>query len=144
MFGSMKNLGALAGLLGRKDELEAAAKEIAQRVAAMRVEGSAGGGACRAWVTGNMRLERVEFDPAVLAGAAMSPEGKSQLERLTAEAVNDASEKCQRLVAEMIRDEAERLGVADLLPKNGGGLGGPFGPLLGGGVGGGVGAGGHG
>ncbi|MEM9166476.1 MAG: YbaB/EbfC family nucleoid-associated protein [Planctomycetota bacterium] len=134
MLGSMKQMGALAGLLGRKDEITQAMRAVSDKIAQLRVEGQAGGGVCRAWVSGRMALERVEFDPHVLAAAAHTPEGKAQLERLTTEAVNDASAKCQAIVTQMIRDEAARLGIEDLLPKDGslgGPLSGPLGGLLG-------------
>ena len=130
MFGNMKNLGAMAGLLQRKDEIAAAAKALGERIGELRVEGQAGGGACRAWVTGKLRVDRIEYDPVVLAGVAASPEAKHQLERLTTEAVNDAVENCQRVMQRMVAEEAERLGIEDLIPKGAGG-GGPLGGLLG-------------
>lgn len=129
MFGNLKNMGALAGLLSRREEIARAAGELGERIAALRVEGSAGGGACRAWVTGKLRVERVAYEPAVLASAGASPEARAQLERLAAEAVNDAMERCQRLMQEMIRAEAKRLGIEDLIPAGAGS--GPFGGLLG-------------
>lgn len=130
MFGNMKNLGAMASLLQRKDEIAGAAKALGERMSDLRVEGQAGGGACRAWVTGKLRVDRIEYDPAVLAAAGSSPEARHQLERLTTEAVNDAVEKCQRLMQEMVAEEARRLGIEDLIPRGAGG-GGPFGGLLG-------------
>lgn len=130
MFGNMKNLGAMAGLLQRKDEIADAAKDLAERMAALRVEGQAGGGICRAWVTGKLRVDRIEYEPALLSAVGASPEAKSQLERLTTEAVNDAVDNCQRVMQEMVADEARRLGIEDLVPKGAGG-GGPFGGLLG-------------
>lgn len=131
MFGNMKQMGQLASLYKRKDEIAEAMRALSERVAALRVEGQAGGGVCRAWVTGKLRLDRIEFEPSVLAAAGVSPDGRAQLERLTAEAVNDASEKCQRLVAEMVSEEAQRLGIEDLMPKGGGGPMGALGELLG-------------
>ncbi len=130
MFGNMKNLGAMASLLQRKDEIAEAAKALGERMGELRVEGQAGGGACRAWVTGKLRVHRIEHDPAVLSAVGASPEAKAQLERLTAEAVNDALENCQRLMHEMVMEEARRLGIEDLVPKGAGGPG-AFGGLLG-------------
>lgn len=130
MFGNMKNLGAIAGLVQRKDEIAAAAKELAERMTSLRVEGQSGGGICRVWVTGKLRVDRIEYDPAVLNAVGASAEAKVQLERLTAEAINDAVENCQRVMQEMVAEEAKRLGIEDLIPKGAGG-GGPFGGLLG-------------
>lgn len=129
MLGNLKNMGAIAGLLSRREEIARAAGELGERIAALRVEGSAGGGACRAWVTGKLRVERVAYEPAVLASAGASPEAQAQLERLAAEAVNDAMGRCQGLIQEMIRGEARRLGIEDLIPASAGS--GPFGGLLG-------------
>lgn len=134
MFGNMKNLGAMAGLLQRKDEIADAAKALAERMGDLRVEGQAGGGICRAWVTGKLKVDRIEYDPALLGAVGASPEAKMQLERLTAEAVNDAVENCQRVMQDMVAEEARRLGIEDLIPKGAGG-GGPFGGLLGGSTG---------
>ncbi len=130
MFGNMKNLSAMASLLQRKDEIADAAKALGARMSELRVEGQAGGGICRAWVTGKLRVDRIEYDPALLAAVGASPEAKHQLERLTSEAVNAAVENCQRVMQEMVAEEAKRLGIEDLIPKGAGG-GGPLGGLLG-------------
>lgn len=129
MFG-LKNMGAIASLMGRKDEIKAAAEELGKRVAELRIEGSAGGGACRVVVSGKQRVERVTLDPAVCAGLAASEDARVQAERLIAEATNDALEKCQQRIREMVEAEVKRLGLEDLIPAGGGGLG-PLGKLLG-------------
>ncbi|MFI4892351.1 MAG: YbaB/EbfC family nucleoid-associated protein [Phycisphaerales bacterium JB058] len=129
MFG-LKNMGAIASLMGRKDEIKAAAEELAKRVAELRIEGSAGGGACRVIVSGKQRVEKVELDPAVCAGMAASADARVQAQRLITEATNDALEKCQNRIREMVELEVKRLGLEDLIPAGGGGLG-PIGKLLG-------------
>lgn len=129
MFG-IRNMGAIASLMGRKDELKAAAEALAQKVAALRIEGSAGGGACRVIVSGKQRVERIEMSPAVCLGMGGSDESRSQAERLIAEATNDALENCQKRIREMVEAEIKRLGLEDLIPKGGAGLG-PIGGLLG-------------
>lgn len=128
MFG-LRNMGAIASLMGRKDELKAAAEALGERIAALRIEGSAGGGACRVVVTGKLRVERVEMSPPVCAAMGGSDEASAQAERLIAEATNDALEKGQRRIREMVEAEIKRLGLEDLIPA-GGGLG-PIGGLLG-------------
>lgn len=129
MFG-LKNMGAIASLMGRKDEIKAAAEELAKRVAELRIEGSAGGGACRVIVSGKQRVEKVELDPAVCTGMAASEDARVQAQRLITEATNDALEKCQNRIREMVELEVKRLGLEDLIPAGGGGLG-PIGKLLG-------------
>ena len=91
---------------------------------------SAGGGACRVIVSGKQRVEKVELDPAVCAGMAASEDARVQAQRLITEATNDALEKCQNRIREMVELEVKRLGLEDLIPAGGGGLG-PIGKLLG-------------
>ncbi len=112
----MKNMGAIASLLGRKDEIKEAAEELADRVMQLRIEGESGGGACRVVMTGKQRIESVTLDPAVCAGLGSSPEAKTQAEQLIKEATNDALEKCQKSIREMVEAEIKRLGLEDLIP----------------------------
>ena len=76
------------------------------------------------------RVEKVELDPAVCAGMAASEDARVQAQRLITEATNDALEKCQNRIREMVELEVKRLGLEDLIPAGGGGLG-PIGKLLG-------------
>ncbi len=130
MFG-IKNMGAIASLMGRKDEIKAAAEELGARIAELRIEGQAGGGACRVVVTGKQRVEKVEFDPAVCAGLSASEDSRVQAQRLITEATNDALENCQNRIREMVEAEVKRLGLEDLIPAGGGGGLGSIGKLLG-------------
>ncbi len=129
MFG-IKNMGAIASLMGRKDELKSAAEALGEKISALRIEGSAGGGACRVVVSGKQRVERIEMSPALCAAMGSSDESRTQAERLITEATNDALENCQRRIREMVEAEVKRLGLEDLIPAGGGGLG-PIGKLLG-------------
>lgn len=128
MFG-IKNMGAIASLIGRKDELKAAAEALGEKIAALRIEGSAGGGACRVLVTGKLRVERIELSPPLCAAMGTSEDSRAQAQRLITEATNDALENCQRRIREMVEAEIKRLGLSDLIPT-GAGLG-PIGRLLG-------------
>ncbi|MFI4873184.1 MAG: YbaB/EbfC family nucleoid-associated protein [Phycisphaerales bacterium JB061] len=130
MFG-LKNMGAIASLMGRKDELKAAAEELGLKIADLRIEGQAGGGACRVVVSGKQRVERIDLDPAVCAGLGASEDSRVQAQRLITEATNDALENCQNRIKEMVEAEVRRLGLEDLIPAGGGGGLGPIGKLLG-------------
>lgn len=130
MFG-IKNMGAIASLMGRKDEIKAAAEELGARIAELRIEGQAGGGACRVVVTGKQRVEKVELDPAVCAGLSASEDSRVQAQRLITEATNDALEICQNRIREMVEAEIKRLGLEDLIPAGGAGGLGSIGKLLG-------------
>ena len=129
MFG-IKNMGAIASLMGRKDEIKAAAEALGEKISALRIEGNAGGGACRVVVSGKQRVEHIEMSPALCAAMSSSPESCIQAQRLIAEATNDALENCQHRIREMVEAEVKRLGLEDLIPAGGGGLG-PIGKLLG-------------
>ncbi len=130
MFG-LKNMGAIASLMGRKDELKAAAEDLGLKIADLRIEGQAGGGACRVVVSGKQRVERIDLDPAVCAGLGASEDSRVQAQRLITEATNDALENCQNRIKEMVEAEVRRLGLEDLIPAGGGGGLGPIGKLLG-------------
>jgi len=127
----LKNMGAIASLMGRKDELKAAAEELGTRIGELRIEGQAGGGACRVVVTGKQRVERIDLDPAVCAGLSASEDSRVQAQRLITEATNDALENCQNRIKDMIEAEIKRLGLEDLIPSGGDGAFGPIGKLLG-------------
>jgi nucleoid-associated protein EbfC len=78
------------------------------------VEGSSGGGAVRAVVTGKQELRTVEIDPG-----AVDPADVEMLQDLVVAAVNDALEASRRL-------------AEDKMAAVTGGLGGGLGGLLGG------------
>jgi nucleoid-associated protein EbfC len=78
------------------------------------VEGSSGGGAVRAVVTGKQELRTVEIDPG-----AVDPADVEMLQDLVVAAVNDALEASRRLAEEKMAAVT-------------GGLGGGLGGLLGG------------
>ena len=82
----MANLQRMA--LQVQQEME----RIQAELAAAEVEGSAGGGAVRAVVTGKQSVVRVTIDPA-----AVDPADVGMLEDLVVAAVNDALEASRRL-----------------------------------------------
>ena len=122
MFGNMKMLGALTGLMQNKEALKAAGERIQARAAAMRVVGEAGGGAVRATVDGKMRVTGVEIAPA-LAGSLSGDEGRRSLEGWIAQATNAAQTRAQDQLRELVRAEARELGLEDLFEQYGGDLG---------------------
>jgi len=64
-------------------------------LAAREVEGSAGGGAVKVRVSGNLEVRGVDIDPA-----AMDPEDPSLLADLVTAAVNDGLRKAQAMMAQ--------------------------------------------
>jgi DNA-binding YbaB/EbfC family protein len=86
---------------------------IQAELAVAEIDGSAGGGAVRAVVTGRQELRSVTIDPG-----AVDPDDVEMLQDLVVAAVNDALEASRRLAE-------EKMGAVT------GGLGGSLGGLLG-------------
>ena len=83
---SMRNLQSMA--LQMQQEMERIQAELAEAT----VEGTAGGGAVRAVVTGKQTLVSLAIDPA-----AVDPDDVGMLQDLVTAAVNDALEGSRRL-----------------------------------------------
>lgn len=121
MFGDkLKTMQAIGSLMKNKDQLAEAGERIKAKVEAMRVEGEAGGGACRAVVNGKMKLLDLTLDPALLSGMAIDEKTRSLATALIKDAINDATEKAQKQVQELISREAEAMGLGDLGGQIGG------------------------
>ena len=117
MFGNMKMLGALSSLMQNREALEAAGKRIQEKAEAMRVVGDAG--AVRATVDGKMRVVTVEIAPAL----ATSPDAAGELGAFAADAVNAAQTAARNQLQDIVRAEAQELGLEDLLDQFGGDIG---------------------
>lgn len=79
------------------------AKIIQSALAQERIEGSAGWGKMKVTMDGNQRIVDVSIDPELVGD-------KGKLENLVKEAVNDAIEKVQKVMASKLKD----LGGLDL------------------------------
>lgn len=125
MFDSMKNLGALAGLMKNQDKLKAAGERVRTKMEGTRVTGEAGAGAARAIVTGTLKVVSVELAPGLVMGMAADNKTRELASTLIAEAVNNALIQAQLKMKEAIDVEAKDLGIDGLIPS--GGLGGLLG-----------------
>ena len=83
----MKN--QLAGLMKQAQAMQDNMKKAQEEIAAMEVEGEAGGGLVKVTMTGRHDVRRVSIDPTLLG------EDKDMLEDLVAAAVNDAVRKVE-------------------------------------------------
>jgi DNA-binding YbaB/EbfC family protein len=83
----MKN--QLAGLMKQAQAMQDSMKKAQEEIAAMEVEGEAGGGLVRVTMTGRHDVRRVHIDPTLFG------EDKDMLEDLVAAAVNDAVRKVE-------------------------------------------------
>lgn len=123
MFDNLKAMQAVAGLMKNKEKLVEAGERIKAKTDALRVTGQAGGGACRATVTGRMAVVDLVLDPALLAGMSVDEKTRSLATGLIKDAVNDAMAKAQEQVKAMIAKEAEALGLPGVSDQLSGFLG---------------------
>ncbi len=110
MLEQMKMMGALAGLLKNKEGLKAAGERIRTRLAEVRADGAAGGGAVRATSTGDLKIVSIQIEPALAAGLA-DPSSRQQAEQLIVEAVNNALDQAKAIAQREAAKEAEALGL---------------------------------
>jgi DNA-binding YbaB/EbfC family protein len=88
----MKN--QLAGLMKQAQAMQDNMKKAQEEIAALEVEGQAGGGLVKVVMTGRHDVKRVTIDPTLLG------EDKDMLEDLVAAAVNDAVRKVEAAAQE--------------------------------------------
>lgn len=117
MLDKLKAMQALGSLMKNKEQLAEAGERIKSKMDNMRVDGQAGGGACRAVVNGKMKLLDLTLDPALLAGMAVDEKTRELATALIKDAINDATENAQQQVQALIAREAEELGLGDLAPQ---------------------------
>lgn len=122
MFDGLKGLTQIASLMRDAPRLKARFEEARERLRDLRVSAETGGGAVRATVAGDLRVTRVEIDPAML-GALIDPaaaEDRLIAEELIAGAVNAALGKARSAAESELQSAAGDLGF----PLPPGGLGG--------------------
>ncbi|MFK7759212.1 MAG: YbaB/EbfC family nucleoid-associated protein [Phycisphaerales bacterium] len=117
MLDKFKAMQALGSLMKNKEQLAEAGERIKAKMDDMRVDGQAGGGACRAIVNGKMKLIDLTLDPSLLAGMAVDEKTRELATALIKDAINDATENAQRQVQALIAREADELGLGDLAPQ---------------------------
>ncbi|CAE7760864.1 unnamed protein product [Symbiodinium sp. CCMP2592] len=117
MLDKLKAMQALGSLMKNKEQLAEAGERVKAKMDALRVDGQAGGGACRAIVNGKMKLIDLTLDPALLAGMAVDEKTKELATALIKDAINDATENAQRQVQQIIAKEADDLGLGDMAPQ---------------------------
>ena len=117
MFDKLKSMQALGSLMKNKEQLVQAGERIKSQMDTLRVEGQAGGGACRAVVNGKMKLIDLTLDPALLSGMAVDDKTRELATTLIKDAINNATENAQQQVQAIIAREADELGLGDLAPQ---------------------------
>lgn len=88
----MKNLG---NLMKQAQQMQAKMAEMQEKLAAMEIEGAAGGGLVRATVSGKGEVKRIKIDKSLV-----DPNEVEMLEDLVVAAINDARGKVEAAAAE--------------------------------------------
>jgi nucleoid-associated protein EbfC len=96
-FGNMGNLGNMGGMMKQVQKAMEQAQKMEQELAALQVEGSAGGGMVKVVATGAGQIEAVQIDPQVV-----DPEDVEMLQDLIVSAIRDAMEKSAQIKQERI------------------------------------------
>jgi DNA-binding YbaB/EbfC family protein len=91
----MKNLGQL---MKQAQQMQTKMAEMQEKLAALEVDGAAGGGLVRATVTGKGELKRLKIEPSLV-----DPNEVEVLEDLVVAAVNDARGKVDALAADEMK-----------------------------------------
>jgi len=105
----MQKMG-LGNLLKQAQKMQAEMQRAQEELAALQVEGTAGGGMVRAVVSGKYEVVSIKIDPEVV-----DPDDVEMLEDLIAAALNQALQKVHEKVAEEMGKVTGGLG-AGLLP----------------------------
>jgi DNA-binding YbaB/EbfC family protein len=105
----MQKMG-LGNLLKQAQKMQAQMQRAQEELAALQVEGTAGGGMVRAVVSGKYEVVSIKIDPEVV-----DPDDVEMLEDLIAAALNQALQKVHEKVAEEMGKVTGGLG-AGLLP----------------------------
>lgn len=117
-----KGLGNLTGMMQQAREMQERMAGAKDRIAAVRVEGSAGGGMVTVQATGDLRILSVRLDPALLTSGDQQAPDREMIEDLITSAMNQALQKARdESAAEMARitGSLDVPGLQDALSKMG-------------------------
>ena len=88
MLKGLGNLGDMAKMMAKAQEFQAKMAEAQAAVEALEVEGEAGAGLVKAWVSGKGELKRLAIDPSLFV-----PEDREAVEDLVVAAIKTAQER---------------------------------------------------
>ena len=92
-------LGDLMGMMKQAKALQEKMQSLQEEVAALEVEGTAGGGLVSVVMSGKSEMKRLRIDPSLL-----KPEEAEILEDLIVAAANDARAKAEAVLADKMRE----------------------------------------
>ncbi len=84
----------LQSMMKQAQKMQAEMARVQEELTTEKVEASVGGGAVKAVMTGDLRLDRIVIDPATV-----DPDDVAMLEDLVAAAVNEALRQAQELAS---------------------------------------------
>lgn len=84
----------LASMMKQAQKMQADMARVQEELAAETVEASVGGGAVKAVMTGDLKLDRIVIDPSTV-----DPDDVAMLEDLVSAAVNEALRQAQELAS---------------------------------------------
>jgi DNA-binding YbaB/EbfC family protein len=84
----------MASMMKQAQKMQADMARVQEELTGATVEASVGGGAVKAVMTGDLKLERIVIDPATV-----DPDDVAMLEDLVAAAVNEAIRQAQELAS---------------------------------------------
>lgn len=119
MFDKFKSMGALASLMQNKGKVQEAAERVKRELGTTRVVGEAGGGAVRVTAAGEMTILDIEMSPALVAGLVASDAARDYAQVLIREATNQALAKAREKMKEIMKREADAMGIGDLVGDSG-------------------------
>ena len=113
MFDSLRGMAGMAGLMKDLPKIKAKLELVKEEVAKREVEASTGGGAVTAVANGKLRIARIKFDHALLAGLIDpgAPEDGALAADLVTGACNAALDKAQEMVGDALREAASDLDI---------------------------------
>jgi hypothetical protein len=117
MFGGLKNLAGLAGLLSQSGAIQEKVAQARERISRQTVEGCAGGDLVRITMSGDFQVRNVSMQQGVIESR-----DRELIENLTRLAIEDALRKARDAAAREMAAAAEGLnvpGLTDALAKLG-------------------------
>jgi DNA-binding YbaB/EbfC family protein len=106
MFGA---LGDVASLMKQAKEMQGKMGEIQDRLALMRIRGSAGGGMISVEVNGKQDVISCQIDPVLMEG-----DDREMVEELFVSAMNDALARSREVAADSMKEAAGGLNIPGL------------------------------
>lgn len=101
-----KGLGNLTGMLQQAREMQEKMAAAKERITQLRVEGTSGGDMVRVTATGDLHIQKLHIDPAILASG-----DRELIEDLITAAINQALSKAKDAAAREMSEVAGSMNI---------------------------------